>query len=371
MQKCQNVFEVKGKEFSFNNIVKQLLDEEAYLTSEEKELTQKLNESIRLFHQMYDDLLLNKNSLDLECHTHFQEIRFQLDEHREKFKENIDDIYMEMIEQTKTFEASYLKSLNESLESKLKSFDNKSLDEDLNEIEQAFRNPNVSIQEIELKQQKAIEDIQSKLNEMNQVKVNIKRTNEFKPNVSFSKDFFGHLSLNNYSNDILSSKILTGNQPFDLLKLCEFSLDDEWTLLYRGTGNGFGAVDFHSRCDDRTNTLTILKAESSSYIFGGFTSLSWNGSNQHKTDLNCFLFSLTNKDNQPCKMNTQNPTQAIYCTPECGPTFGYQCETFIYTNVNAGITSWSILFNTSEADSFLEDGSFQFQLSELEVYQKI
>jgi hypothetical protein len=164
------------------------------------------------------------------------------------------------------------KILNKSLESKLKSFDNKSLGDDLNEIKEAFRNPNVliaSIQEIELKQQRAIEDIQSKLNEMDQVKVNIKRTNEFKPNVSFSKDLFGHLSLNNYSNDILSSKILTGNQPSDLLKLCEFSLVDEWTLLYRG------------------------------------------------------------------------------------------------------ITSWSILFHTSEADSFLADGSFQFKLSEIEVFQKV
>jgi hypothetical protein len=383
-KKCHNVFEVKDNEFPFNNIVKQLLDEEAYLTSEEKELKQKLNESIRLFHQMYDDLLLNKNSLDLACHTHFQEIRFQLDEHREKFKENIDDIYMEMIEQTKTFEASYLKSLNESLESKLKSFDNKSLDEDLNEIEQAFRNPNVviaSIQEIELKQQKAIEDIQSKLNEMNQVKVNIKRTNEFKPNASFSKDLFGQINLKNYSNDILSSKILTGNQPSDLLKLCEFSLDDEWTLLYRGTRDGFSAKAFHSKCDNHSNTLTILKAKQSSYIFGGFTSVSWDSSNRDKSDQNAFIFSLTNKDKKPLKMKIgpNEHQSAICCYFSFGSTFGGGHDIYIANSANATMKSFANLgysykhpqyaFDSNEAKTFLAGSSF-FELDEIEVYQK-
>jgi hypothetical protein len=331
---------------------------------------------------MYNDLLLNKNSLDLACHTHFQEIRFQLDEHREVLKQKIDDIYMEMIEQTKTFEASYLKSLNESLELKLKSFDYKSLDDDLNEHEETFRNPNVlieALQGIELKQQKAIEDIQTKLNEMDQVKVNIKRTNEFKPNVSFSKNLFGQLSLNNYSNDIFSSQILTGNQPSDLLKLCDFSLNDEWTLLYRGSRDGFGNVDFHSRCDDHTNTLTIFKAESSSYIFGGFTSLSWNGSHQYKSDPNAFIFSLTNKENRPLKIkaNPNHYQYAISCNPELGPTFGE--DICIGSHSNTAMNSYSdlglyyrhphIKFSTNETRTFLA-GSYEFQLDEIEVYQK-
>ncbi len=98
------------------------------------------------------------------------------------------------------------------------------------------------------------------------------------------------------------SQILKDNQPSELIKLCEFSLKDKWTLLYRGTRDGFRAVDFHSKCDNHKNTLTILKAHGSSYIFGGFTSVTWNGSGQYKSDPNAFLFSLTNKDNQPFKM---------------------------------------------------------------------
>ena len=72
-----------------------------------------------LFYRLY----LNKNKLDLECHNHFQEIRFQLDQHIEELKEKIDDIYMEMIEKTKEFEKSYLKNLNLNNETFVQSFE--------------------------------------------------------------------------------------------------------------------------------------------------------------------------------------------------------------------------------------------------------
>ena len=71
--------------------------------------------------------------------------------------------------------------------------------------------------------------------------------NEFKPNLSFNQDSFGLLRLNEYSRDPFESQILSGTQPSDLINLCEFTLRDKWTLLYRGTRDGFGANDFHSK----------------------------------------------------------------------------------------------------------------------------
>ena len=50
---------------------------------------------------------MSKNGL--ECYNHFQELRNQLDMHREKLKEKVDDIWMDMIQKTKDYEASYLK----------------------------------------------------------------------------------------------------------------------------------------------------------------------------------------------------------------------------------------------------------------------
>ena len=64
----------------------------------------------------------------MDVFNHFQELRFKIDEHRERLKAKIDDVALEMIEQTKKCEAEYLKevTLKENL---LSSFDeSKSLD---------------------------------------------------------------------------------------------------------------------------------------------------------------------------------------------------------------------------------------------------
>ena len=44
-------------------------------------------------------------------------------------------------------------------------------------------------------------------------------------------------------------------------------------LLYRASRDGFAAECFHSRCDNKGPTVTIVK--SGEYIFGGFTEQSW------------------------------------------------------------------------------------------------
>ena len=53
---------------------------------------------------MYDEFSLSKNKLDLECHENFQEIRFQLDMHREKLKEKIDKISNKMINKLENYQ---------------------------------------------------------------------------------------------------------------------------------------------------------------------------------------------------------------------------------------------------------------------------
>ena len=90
------------------------------MNDEEKALKQKIQDSIKLFYEIYEEFTSSKTKLDLECYEHFQEIRFQLDMHREKLKEKIDDIYMEMVDKTKEFETTYLRNLNEKLIASLK-----------------------------------------------------------------------------------------------------------------------------------------------------------------------------------------------------------------------------------------------------------
>jgi len=142
---CKKDFEVKDNEYKLNNFVKKLLDDQAYLSDEEFSLKNNIQDSIRKFFQMFEEFTLNKTRIDLDVHNHFTEIRFKLDEHREELKVKIEDIYMEMIEMTKKFEAIYLNSLEDKLNASLRSFGTKSLEKSLKETDESFRDPNLLI----------------------------------------------------------------------------------------------------------------------------------------------------------------------------------------------------------------------------------
>jgi hypothetical protein len=226
---------------------------------------------------------------------------------------------------------------------------------------------------------------------MTKIKGDLKETNEFKPNVSLfdqkeDTSLFGSIKLNGYpkTNSFKCSQILKDErQMSEFLKLCEFSPNDKWTLLYRGTRDGFGARDFHTKCDGHPNTLTIIRAKGTSYIFGGFTSVRWESpaKAQWKSDPNAFMFSLTNKDNKSLKMKIDPNGSAILCFSSFGPTFGsfFCSDIYVANNANTTMDSFSILgwsykhpqyaFGTNEAQTFLA-GSHYFQLDEIEVYQK-
>jgi hypothetical protein len=77
-----------------------------------------------------------------------------------------------------------------------------------------------SIRELQRQQKKAIAELRLKLDEQSLVNDELTRMNDFKPNVSFSQDSFGQLHLNEYSSiGPFESQILTGKQPFDLLRM--------------------------------------------------------------------------------------------------------------------------------------------------------
>jgi hypothetical protein len=390
-KKCNEEFQVNGLEFKSNEDLKKLVESRCYLSEEELGLKKALEESMQKYFELYEEFVQNKSILETVVYNHFQEMRFEIDEHREQLKETsaeIDDIALAMIDQTKKYEEMFLKNLNESFKENFSSFEkNQSLEDELNEIEELFRDPNLqieTIQELHQKQEKSLNEFQFKLNEMTQINDDLKATNEFQPNVSplnqNETSNFGSLKVNEFCSymNSLKSQILKGEQQLsELLKLCEFSPNDKRTLLYRGTRDGFGTKDFHSKCDDHANTLTIFKAKGSGFIFGGYTAVNWESSNnlKYKSDANAFIFSLTNKDNKPLKMNIDpnNNHHAICCHSECGPRFGY-CDIIITT-----MKSWSNLgwvykhpqyaIGTDEARTFLA-GSCEFQLDEIEVYKK-
>ena len=95
----------------------------------------------------------------------------------------------------------------------------------------------------------------------------------------------------------------------------------KFDLLWRGSRDEFGADSFHSLCDHKGETLTIVKS-TTGFIFGGYTSVSWTSSDDYEPDDKAFLFTLTNPSKIPLKlMNTRNQ-YSVYHYSDSGPTFG-------------------------------------------------
>jgi hypothetical protein len=149
-----------------------------------------------------------------------------------------------------------------------------------------------------------------------------------------------------------------------------------FTLLWRGSRDGFGARDFHYRCDWHPNTLTVI-LDTDGNIFGGFTPVEWDCSGNFKADpsLKSFLFTLKNPHNFPPQRFALQPEkkyQAIVCRSDCGPYFS---DIGVSNNCNTNTKSFADCFgdnytNDTELDltSFFTS-SETFQVREIEVFE--
>jgi hypothetical protein len=165
-------------------------------------------------------------------------------------------------------------------------------------------------------------------------------------------------------------------------------------LLWRGSRDGFGAVDFHGRCDGHANTLTLI-LDTDGNVFGGFTPLKWESrvqredwednswneksecmDNRSKCDnsLLSFLFTLKNPHNIPARkfaLMAEWKQEAIWCDSTYGPSFR---DLGVRDNCNAEACSC-----TCRGSSYINDtglhpykaltGSRYFQVQEIEVFE--
>jgi hypothetical protein len=166
--------------------------------------------------------------------------------------------------------------------------------------------------------------------------------------------------------------------------------DKTWQLLWRGSRDGFGAGDFHSRCDGHANTLTLIVTAASEhddggFVFGGFTTVRWEsrmcdeegcGFDCFKSDdsLKSFLFTLKNPHNIPARkfaLKAEKKQFAIYCDSARGPCFG---DMAVWDNCNANTESWTGLGDVYANDTGLDGmtvftGSYSFKVKEIEVFE--
>ena len=378
---CGEEFTVKDNEFIRPiKVIKSLIDKEMFLSENEKVLKKSIETSLNDFYNLYAEFMKFKSSLDLTCFNHFQEIRRKIDLQREELKQQIDKIALSMIEQTKKFESKYAKSLKENVENISNLFARNTLQIEQKNLNETFRDPTLTLDAIQKMHSLQLSKIKDLQTQMDEVKSNLK-SNDFNAMLKLvDKNSFGSLNL----NDQFNSFILDVDQSCELLKLCEFNTNDKWALLYRGSRDGFGAKDFHGKCDGKSSTLTIIKPKDSCNIFGGFISVACDSMSKWKLDPNAFIFSLVNKDGRPCKMtfHSVKKKHSLFFGADFGPVFGSEpngCDILIKdsSNVNnnssdlgSGFKHDEYMVGSKEAKSFLA-GTYEFQVSEIEVYSKL
>ena len=77
----------------------------------------------------------------------------------------------------------------------------------------------------------------------------------------------------------LHNSVIVGNNKNHLTSLSNWlapitkSVNSLWKRCWRASVDGWAASTFHSRCDRKGPTVTIIRVKR--YIFGGYTSISW------------------------------------------------------------------------------------------------
>jgi hypothetical protein len=157
--------------------------------------------------------------------------------------------------------------------------------------------------------------------------------------------------------------------------LNEFN-NQEWTLLYRGSRDGFRSSTFHAKCDNQSNTLTLIEA-TNGFIFGGFTPVSWDSSNQYKADntKKSFLFTLNNPRNSEArKFLVSNTSNAIHCYSSGCPLFGYNHDISVYGSCDTPTSQYTSLGHSYVNDTGIDGkqvftGEYNFTVKNIEVFQ--
>ena len=139
-------------------------------------------------------------------------------------------------------------------------------------------------------------------------------------------------------------------------------------LLYRATKDGDSASIFHNKCDNIRDTLTLVKT-TKGFIFGGYTSETWNKSGYQKDD-KAFCFSI---DLQKIYKNKKT-NQSIYCNTSYMSVFG-NFFFAIYDNclskegmMNDGLNN---RYDNQQKENEINNGEENFGITEVEVYKII
>lgn len=190
--------------------------------------------------------------------------------------------------------------------------------------------------------------------------------------LKIDKELVGRIFYKNKKSiDKIKSVILSKDDFNNLTKLCEFPQNFEWSLLYRGTRDGMNSESFHDKCDNHSNTITVIKS-SNGNIFGAYSACMWDSTNNWRHDPNAFIFSLKNSRNQVFKCPI--PKYSIGSFSFYGPLFGNKTIRIFEYKIASTYSIFPDPLNpvpSINQGEHLLSGSKDFKLEEIEIFEII
>ena len=369
-------FPENGKGFPVDDYIPQLLNmknwDEHYAAKQRfNEVTQLLDKLIKLdkedyvidyFERVEADILLEKEVNVRKMVAHYHKLVYKVQERRVRCLNNL--------RRNETLN-SELEPINRTL----KEFDSKLKNDNLDFVLKTMDGDEAKWKQIKIECETMLAKTKSLEYQLTELILGGDRI-ALRPSTTSTRieDICGKIDLTYLESSIIRSFKMEN----DLIKLCKLSKNSEFDLLYRASRDGFEAARFHAKCDEETQTLTIIRT-TNGCIFGGFTAIEWDCTSGYKVDPKAFIFSLVNFSSMPLFIPVKSGgKQSIFCKVELGPTFGDGHDIMIWSDSNTSTESYSNLGSSydftlfecgrAKAQSFLA-GSRNFQVSEIEVFR--
>ena len=209
-------------------------------------------------------------------------------------------------------------------------------------------------------------EFENKIKELEKENQNLKNNLEYFHKVYLSPEQLNKIKTSNIDSQIL--KLYDSNELNLIEKGVQKNLKkkiNKYTLLFRATRDGYRSSNFHSKCDGKSNTVTLVET-TTGRRFGGFTDAQWDQSSSYKTGSNGFIFSLDNNEIYYNKNNQYN----IYCNSSNGPSFGAASDLYISDGCNSNNCSdGSGHSYETNGKQYVLAGSNNFLVQDYEVFQ--
>ena len=200
--------------------------------------------------------------------------------------------------------------------------------------------------------------------------------NNFSLNISKIKKIFElNIDTNILNKEELSEDFFLFSK---LKKIYHYNRFIRLKLIYRGSRDGDGAKNFHTKCDLIGPNLTLIKTKKG-FVFGGFTIKSWKhlykdikkDNPEYGTeyaDKECFCFSV---NLQKIYENEKKNENVIFCNNKYGMIFCGFLKVFDEYLKNGGICGKKDenCFGGQEKDYEFNGGEEKFEIEDIEVFQ--